>query len=68
MEDAAAELFAECFETELLETVEEHPDIDTWSVAGKGKGKPEDVAWWRANGPVIMANYVKWRAKSEWKP
>lgn len=67
-EDAAAELFAECFETELLETTEEHPDMGQWSVAGKAKKQPEDVSWWRANGPQMVVNYVNWRARSGWKP
>ncbi len=64
----AGDLFGEFFEQELLETVEEHPDIGSWSVAGKAKKQPEDVAWWRANGPAMVGNYMRWRNQSGWRP
>lgn len=64
----SGELFGSYFETELLETVEAHPDMDRWSVAGKAKKHPEDVDWWRANGPAMVDNYIKWRQRSGWKP
>ncbi len=62
------DLFHEHFETELLETIEDHPDINQWSVAGKAKKQPEDVTWWRANGEQMVRNYAKWRVASGWRP
>lgn len=68
MPSAAADRFTELFEGELLEMVEDHPDLSQWSIAGKARKKPEDVAWWRANGPAMVQRYIDWRAKSGWRP
>lgn len=64
----AADLFSEHFESELLGLVEDHPDMGHWSVAGRAKKNPEDVTWWRTNGPKMVDNYVRWRHMSGWKP
>lgn len=64
----AADLFTEHFEGELLEVVEDHPDMNQWSVAAKRTKHPETVEWWRANGPQMVDNYIKWRARSGWRP
>lgn len=65
-------LFQDAFETGLLETVDATglPPA-AWSVAGRGKKKTapagEDAAWWRANGPDMVARWVAWRKSSGWK-
>lgn len=64
----STDLFTKHFEPELLDLAEEHPDFNNWSVAGKARKKPEDVAWWRANGPDMVDRYIKWRARSGWRP
>jgi CRISPR/Cas system-associated exonuclease Cas4 (RecB family) len=68
MVTTAQELFDEHFETEVLETVESHPDIGQWSVAGRAKKVPEDLSWWRQNGPKMVQNWIDWRATSGWVP
>jgi hypothetical protein len=66
----AERLFSEAFEVEVLEAAEEHPDLRTWSAAGKGKTKAnpggEDGAWWRANGPKMVQNWIDWRQAAKW--
>lgn len=68
----AISLFADNFETELLNTVEDHPDVSTWSVAGKRRSKTaptgEDLTWWRMQGPHMVQNYINWRTQSGWAP
>jgi RecB family exonuclease len=64
-------LFAEAFEAEVLDVVEDHPDTRAWSAAGRGRRKNlpdgEDGKWWRENGPPMVDNWIRWRAKSGWK-
>lgn len=71
MSTLAERLFAEAFEAEVLGVAEEYPDTATWSAAGRGKNKAhpqgEDGDWWRTNGPLMVANWVKWRTDSGWK-
>lgn len=71
MVSLSQKLFTEAFEAEVLDTAEDHPDSRRWSAAGRGKRKNlpdgEDGAWWRANGPGMVDNWIKWRAKTGWR-
>jgi hypothetical protein len=64
-------LFDDAFEDELLFTVEDFPDTKRWSAARRNKLKNnpagEDGVWWRANGPGMVDNWIKWRAQSGWR-
>lgn len=63
---SATDLFNNHFEQEVLSTVENHPDSGNWSVAGRAKKVPEDLSWWRKNGPGMVQNWIDWRAKNKW--
>lgn len=71
MVNLSQQLFADAFDAEILDTVEEHPDTHRWSAAGRGKRKNlpdgEDGAWWRANGPGMVDNWIRWRSKHGWR-
>lgn len=64
----ADELFVRHFETEVLATVENHPFVGNWSVAGRAKKVPEDLTWWRKNGPGMVQNWISWRTRTGWRP
>jgi RecB family exonuclease len=67
----ATDLFLDAFEAEVLELVEEHPQVSGWSAAGRGKRvsnpRGEDGAWWRAQGPKMVQAWIDWRKRSGWK-
>lgn len=71
MTSLSQRLFAEAFEAEVLDVAEDHPDTRGWSAAGRGKRKNlldgEDGTWWRANGPGMVDNWIKWRSASGWR-
>lgn len=67
--DAAVAYFEAAFENEITETMknEESPDTSSWRPTGRAtKEWPnrKDEAWWRANGPLHVAAWARWRTNS----
>lgn len=63
-----AKAFEEAFDDEIAQVEEETPN-PLWASSGKPtKEYPngEDRRWWRAHGPRMVSDWVKWREDSGW--
>jgi len=68
---SAEELFIKHFEKEVAER-KAHSDVpeEDWSAGGKAtKAWPErqNRAWWVANGPAMVQDWMDWRARCGWQ-
>jgi len=59
--------FEDCIQAEIDKAPADFTDPATWRASGRrSKAFPdkENEAFWRANGPTFVANWINWRANS----
>lgn len=63
-------LFRIAFEEGVAEGKLTEPDTTAWRASGRATKEwpnKQDEAWWRANGPLMVENWIVWRHSPGWK-